>query len=61
MLYLEGSPTLNIRVVWKLTYSLNDDDKSQFMEKIRYDKRRKRPNQNISDTCSWDMLCSGNA
>ena len=31
MLYLEGSPTLNIRVVWKLTYSFIDDDKSEFI------------------------------
>ena len=31
MLYLEGSPTLNIRVVWKLTSSFIDDDKSEFI------------------------------
>ena len=44
MLYLEGSPTLNIRVVWKLTYSFTDDGKSEFAGGIQLRRSNREVN-----------------
>ena len=44
MLYLEGSPTLNIRMVWKLTFSFTIDgdcyEKRDYKEIVLRIKRR---------------------